>query len=212
MDTNKAWHMETIIAAAAKKLEKNHFKAITARTSAEAVNHALGLITANESVGAGGSQTLIQLELIERLAERGQQLYANKPGLSAEESLKLRRQALNSDIYMASPNAVTLDGKLLFMDSIGNRASGMIFGPKKVIAFAGANKIVENEAAGWARIRQVAGPLNSRRLKLENPCATTGICSDCDSPKRICNIAVTLHKIPRHTQYYVILIAEELGY
>jgi len=177
MDINKAWHRETIIAAAAKKLEKNHFKAVTARTGAEAVDRALGLIAPGESVGAGGSQTLVQLKILERLAERGQPLYTNRPGLSLEESLKLRRQALTADVYMASPNAVSLDGKLLFMDSIGNRASGMIFGPKKVIAFAGANKIVENEAAGWARIRQVAGPVG---LNLKTP-----------APRRACAAIAT---------------------
>ncbi len=113
---------------------------------------------------------------------------------------------------MASPNAITLDGRLIFVDKIGNRTAGMTFGPKKVIAVAGVNKIVADEKAGYERIRTYAAPVNAKRLKLETPCTKTGVCCDCDSPQRICGIAVTLWKKPAYTEYHIILVPEELGF
>jgi len=149
---------------------------------------------------------------MEALSRRGSLIIASKPGMSHEEALKVRRQSLNADVYLASPNAVTMDGKLLFVDKSGNRAAGMMFGPAKAIAVAGINKIVADEQAARRRVEALAGPVNAKRLSLATPCAETGACSDCGSGDRICNIAVTLLKKPSYTEYHVILIPEELGY
>jgi hypothetical protein len=41
----------------------------------------------------------------------------------------------------------------------------------------------------------------------------TGVCSDCDSPQRICNVETTINKKPGGTgKISVFLINEELGY
>jgi hypothetical protein len=39
----------------------------------------------------------------------------------------------------------------------------------------------------------------------------TGVCGDCSSPDRICNIYVTLAKRPSRTEVVVILVGEVLG-
>ncbi len=39
-------------------------------------------------------------------------------------------------------NAVTMDGKLVNIDAVGNRVAAMIFGPLKTIIVVGRNKIV----------------------------------------------------------------------
>jgi L-lactate utilization protein LutB len=70
--------------------------------------------------------------------------------LSREDRNTLRRQASLADVFLTGSNAVTLDGKLVNTDATGNRVSAMIWGPKKTILVAGANKIVQDvdEALG----------------------------------------------------------------
>jgi hypothetical protein len=200
------------IKQAAAALEKNNFKVILAENAAEARDKVLALIQPGESVGHGGSVTLEQTGILAALKERGQKIIFSPVSAPLEEKLRIRRQSLLSDVFMASPNAVTSGGKLMFWDSIGNRAAGMFFGPKKVIAVAGVNKIVADEEAGWRRMKSICNPANVKRLKLSTPCAATGVCADCSSPERICNIRVILDKKPRLTEYFVVLAAEELGY
>jgi len=42
---------------------------------------------------------------------------------------------------IAGSNAITLDGKLVNLDGMGNRVAAMSFGPKKVILMVGMNKV-----------------------------------------------------------------------
>ena len=88
----------------------------------------------------------------------------------------------------------------------------MIFGPKKVIIVVGANKLVDTLDEALARIRNIAGPLNGKRLNLKTPCALTGKCTDCNSPDRICKITVILEKKPSLSDITIVLVGENLGY
>ncbi|MCW4040587.1 MAG: lactate utilization protein, partial [Candidatus Bathyarchaeota archaeon] len=88
----------------------------------------------------------------------------------------------------------------------------MIFGPKKVIVVAGINKVVMDLNAAIDRINNVAAPINAKRLNRKTPCATTGICSDCESTERICNIMTIIEKKPLLTDFTVVLVGEALGY
>lgn len=212
MDEHLLWQRQALMQRAADKLSKNGFMAYCASSADDALQKALTLIMPGHAVALGGSMTLKALRLEETLRQRGQNLVVTKPGSSFEESIAVRRQALLADVYLASPNAVTLDGGLVFVDKIGNRAAGMMFGPRQVIALAGVNKIVADEAAGRARVAECAGPANTKRLNLKTPCATSGICSDCNSPDRICNVFVTLRRRPSYTDYHVVLIPAVLGY
>lgn len=83
------------------------------------------------------------------------------------------RKQLNSDVFLASSNAVTEDGKLINIDKAGNRVAAMIFGPKRVILVIGINKIVKDLNEGVLRARNIAAPLNARRRADKTPCATT---------------------------------------
>jgi len=212
MDNNVEWHRHILLESVAQRLQKNNFIVTVADTAAVSVQRILDLVEPSELVGFGGSVTVNQIGLIEKFEERAQAMLSQKPGMPRAEVLKLRRQSLLADVFIASPNAVTADGKLMFVDGIGNRAAAMLYGPKKVIAVAGWNKIVADEAAGRVRIDSYTAPVNAKRLGKKTPCAETGKCVDCSSPERICNIAVTLMKKPTYTEYYVILVAEALGY
>jgi hypothetical protein len=80
-----------------------------------------------------------------------------------------------------------------------------------VIIVSGVNKIVKNIEAAEKKVMEWTAPQNAKRLNRKTPCAETGICSDCNSPDRICNIYVTLAKRPSRTEVVVILVGENLG-
>jgi len=212
MDASVALRRKTLVDKAAGELKKNNYSVFTENNVKSALARVLDLVKPGESVAFGGSMTVEALGMREALEKHGAKIIASSPGATKEEKIKIRRQSLAADVFIASPNAVTLDGKLIYMDKIGNRAAGMMFGPLKVIVIAGSNKIVTDEQAARKRIENTAGPMNAKRLSTATPCAKTGVCADCSSPERICNILVTLLKKPAFTDYYVVLMTEELGY
>ena len=99
-------------------------------------------------------------------------------------------------------------------DGTGNRVAAMIFGPKKVIIVAGVNKIVKDVDEGLKRIRNVASPMNAKRLGRKSPCGLTGICIEdqCETPERLCHIITILERKPNETEMDIVLVGETLGY
>lgn len=133
------------------------------------------------------------------------------PAATRAEIVERRRQALLVDLFLTGSNAVTACGKLVNLDMIGNRTAAISFGPKKVVIFAGSNKIVPDLAAAVDRIRNHAAPLNARRHDLPTPCARTGRCHDCSSPMRICNTWSIIDKCFPVGRIKVVLIEGEFG-
>ena len=198
-------------------LEKNGFKVVVASSKVDAVEKVLGLIPVDVKVGVGGSVTVRELGLIEALRERGNVVVDHwLPDVLLEAKLPFMVEAHNSDVFLCSSNAVTEDGKLVNVDSTGNRVASMIFGPGRVVVVVGWNKIVRDVEAGLKRLKEVAGPLNAKRHNIrELPCVKTGVCTDCDSPKRICRAITILERAPnrvRKPNMTVVLVAEELGF
>ena len=129
-----------------------------------------------------------------------------------EEGLELRRQGLTADVMVASTNAITLDGRLVNLDGMGNRVAAMAFGPKKVILVVGMNKVAPDLESAVARVKNYAAPINNIRYGLKNPCVETGLCSDCRSPQRICNMWSTIEGHMIEGRIHVKLVGESLGY
>ncbi|HMB15666.1 MAG TPA: lactate utilization protein [Pelovirga sp.] len=133
------------------------------------------------------------------------------PDAAGSEVMKRRRQALLADLFLTGTNAVTLCGKLVNLDMIGNRTGAISFGPKKVVLFVGRNKIVDTLEDAFDRIRNHAAPLNAKRHNMATPCAETGRCHDCRSPQRICNTWSILDKCFPPERISIVLIDEDLG-
>jgi L-lactate utilization protein LutB len=170
------------------------------------------MIPPASSVGIGGSATLRQLGLIEEVKKRGFTVFNPlEPKLTDDEKMDLRRKALLSGVFLVGTNAITEEGQLFNIDSIGNRVGAMFFGPKKVIVVAGTNKIVKDLDEAILKVQEWTAPINAKRLKIATPCVQTGQCEDCESPGRICNIWVVIHKKPRQTDLQVVLVGETLG-
>jgi len=194
-------------------LKANGFKVIYADNSKEALDKVMSLIPREAKVGIGGSVTVRDIGLVEAIKKQNNPIFMDwgKP-LELKEKLKVRKEALTSDVYLTSSNAITLQGQLVNIDGTGNRVSAMIFGPKKVIVVAGVNKLVDTLDEALARIRNIAGPLNAKRLNLNTPCALTGKCTDCNSPDRMCKVTVILEKKPNLSDITIVLVGENLGY
>lgn len=208
----KNWHISTIADKVVKHLRDNQFAAEFFANRAEAVQHILSLIDTNASVGTGGSMTLTELGIHELLVNRGNILLDHSTAKTNDESMDICRKQLTADVFMSSANAISADGKLVNIDGRCNRVAALSFGPKKVIIVAGINKIAADLNAAIFRARNIAAPMNAKRLNKKTPCAITGSCSDCNSPERICRTFQVLHKRPAAIEYHVILIGERLGY
>lgn len=213
MDSMKDWWIEEKAKKVMEKLISHDFQAISVKTKEEAVQEIWKYITPKQRIGVGGSMTVRELGILKKMEEHGCTVYDHwKPGLSKENILEIRKAQMTSDLFISSTNAVTLNGELVNIDGIGNRVNSINFGPGKVILIAGYNKIVEDVQEGIKRIKNVAAPLNARRLHIDVPCAKVGKCVDCQSPNRICRAIVIHERRPSLTDILVILVGEELGF
>ncbi len=207
------WHHETMGKKAVEALKKNHFNACYCKDGQEALEKILELVPREAVIGVGGSWTVSELGVVKELEARGHKILNHgKPGLSPEEKIEIRRGQLTSDVFLTGSNAITMDGQLVNVDGFGNRVAAMIFGPGKVIVVAGINKLVSDVEEGLKRIRQIAAPVNNKRLNTANPCTITGECMDCQGPGRICNATVILNKKPPLTDIHVFLVGKEMGF
>ncbi|MBU5427286.1 lactate utilization protein [Tissierella pigra] len=191
-----------------KVLKNNGFIVKTFENTTKAKEELLLDIKKEDSVGIGGSMTIQDMGIYEELKERGNEVYWHW----RKDTQNPIEKAMTSDIYITSTNAITLDGKLVNMDGNGNRVASMFFGHKDVYIVIGKNKICTDYDAAIERIRNIAAPLNAKRLNLNTPCTHTGKCSDCESPDRICKVETIIHKKPNTTTIHIYLVNEELGY
>ena len=206
------WFYQKRAEKCAQALERNGFQAQVFSDASSAVDHILEICKDAQTIGLGGSLTLAQLGIYKTLKASGKTLLNHGlPNLTLQEKMEILRQQQTCQLFLTSTNAVTLDGKLVNIDGTGNRVSAMTFGPEKVVVVTGANKIVPDVHTAIQRIKEYAAPMNAKRLGFDTPCANTGFCADCSSPRRICNIVTILEKCPPRTPIHVILVAQSLG-
>jgi len=212
MEQWQTWFHEKQVERTIKALKKNNFDALFVPDGKAAFEEVMKRIPDGASVSVGGSMTLAQIGLLDALEKRNINfLWPMKHAKSPAEIPALIQKSFSVDIFLSGTNAVTENGWLYNVDATGNRVGAMFIGPKKVIVVAGVNKIVQDIAAAEERVRWWVGPQNAKRLNRKTPCVETGVCADCSSPERICNIDVTLRKKPSRTDVTVILVGERLG-
>jgi len=205
--------MDQIIETTIENLEKNNMNAYYAESKEDALAKVLELVENNSVVGFGGSITTQELNIFEELKNKKECTILDWINVNSKgEGYELKRDNFKSDVFISSSNAITEDGKLVNIDGNGNRVAAITFGPNKVIIIAGKNKIVKNQEEGIERIKNVAAPLNAKRLNKKTPCVNTGKCMDCNSPNKICCTTVIHEWQLRKGRINVIIINENLGY
>jgi len=130
------------IARAVEAFTRRGFTAQASETRAEAADAFFSSISTGETIGYGGSDTVRQLGIHDRLRDGDYNfLDRSKFGHSYDEQLDIRRQTLSADVVVASSNAVSIDGTLVNIDGTGNRVAALTFGPGSVYLFIGRNKL-----------------------------------------------------------------------
>lgn len=216
--------MKGLGAKAAMHLEeefrKRNIEFYFCASKAEANSKILDLIENGSSVGWSGSQTLIELGVLDELRTRAKEkrliVFDRDNAPTSVERARLSREGANADYFLGSANAVVEDGRLLFASAFGNRISGFAFAKKKSIAVIGKNKLVRSLDEAFKRLRSVATPLNCKRLSWSATPCFEGKCDEkaCKAPefKRMCGqILITEFEcVPGRMA--VILVDEKLGF
>jgi len=191
-----------------QSLRANNFKVEYVEKAEDAIPVILDMIPMDASIEPAGSVSVGQLGLLDLLRERGNKgLDFPKPGEFSFEQMRKDRR----DVLLVSSNAVTMDGKLVNIDGIGNRVATMFFGVKQVVLLVGANKIVRNVEEALDRVQNTIAPIHAKYLGVNTPCASSGECCDCDSPQRICNITTIISRKPPSVDFSIVLVGEDLG-
>ena len=165
-----------------------------------------------KTVGIGGSVTVAQMNLYEKLKEHNTVFWHLKLEEGADV-MEVRKNASRAEIYISSVNALSKNGEIVNIDNTGNRVAACTFGCEKVYFVVGQNKIAPDLESAIYRARNVASPLNAKRLARKTPCAVRGDkCYDCNSEERICRNLSVFWKKPTGCQYEILLIRETLGY
>ena len=192
---------------------RNRYDVSLFQTKEEAANY-LAREIAGKRVGFGDSETLRALRLYEKLSVKNEVIDPARSGHigGLEAFLAAGREALMTDVFLLSANAITEAGQIVNMDGAGNRIAGSLFGHEKTYFVCGVNKLVKDVEAAIERIHAIAAPQNAARKKKRTPCAAKGDrCYDCTSPERICN-ALTIHyKKMSYRPMELVLIEECLG-
>jgi L-lactate utilization protein LutB len=207
------WTLDKKCRKVVEALTKRGFTALFCANGEEAGAYILAQAQEAQNVGFGGSLSVADLKLTTLLADQGKEIINHGfPDLTPEQRMTAMRRQLTCDLFLTGTNAVTMDGQIVNIDGNGNRVGSILFGPKKVIIVVGRNKIVDGSAEdAIARIKEKASPPNAMRLNKQTPCAVTGICSNCDSPQRICRITTILERKPSLTDIHVLVVNEDMG-
>ncbi len=195
-----------------KALNKRNISGYYFHNSKEALAFVDDFIKDGSMVRNGGSMTLADTGIIDMLMNKDIDYIPRSSVSEPDDVKKLYREGFNSDYYLMSTNAITIDGKLVNIDGNGNRVAALIYGPDKVIVVAGMNKVVTNEDEAVNRIQNIASPANAVRLGRGTPCGKSGKCHQCYVDDCMCCEIVTTRKSAVKDRIHVVLIGDELGY
>ena len=188
-----------------KNLEARGFSVSTFSTAAEAAAYLDSAIDGT-TVGIGGSMTVQQMGLHEKLAAHNEVHWHWTDGPEA------RAKAAYADVYITSANGLTENGEVINIDGAGNRVASTLYGHKRVYFIIGRNKLAPTYDEALWRARNIAAPKNAQRLGKKTPCAVKGDrCYDCKSPDRICRGLVVLWGPSMGVETEIVLVDEDLG-
>ena len=191
-----------------KNLEGRGFRVHRFATGAEAADYLVQTLHGT-GIGIGGSVTIDTLDVYDRLCESNEVFWHWK-----NHAPETRERAGKAETYLCSANGVSENGEIVNIDGFGNRVAGTIYGPERVFLVVGRNKIAPDLTGAIDRARNIAAPLNARRLNRHTPCAVgEPRCHDCRSPEKICGVMTVFFMPPTSIkEFHVILVDEDLGY
>ncbi len=194
-----------------KNLIRRGYKVSTFGTADEASAY-LDKEIDNQSVGFGGSVTIEEMGLYEKLSPHNSVFWHHRIP-EGKTSQEIRLGAASADIYISSANGLSENGEIINIDGRCNRVASTLYGHKKVYLVIGENKIAPDYDSALFRARNIASPKNAKRLGVKTPCAAKADrCYDCSSPERICRALTVLWQKPIDADIEIILVHQALGY
>lgn len=148
-----------------EELKKRNMEGFYCDTKEDALKKVLEMIPKDSMVSCGGSATLYEIGLQTALKNEGYNFLDPNAVEGAIAKDKIAHEALSSDYYLMSSNAISATGELVNIDGYGNRVASLIFGPKNVIVIAGINKVAPNLDAAINRAKNYAAPLTLTLFK-----------------------------------------------
>lgn len=196
-----------------ENLGRRQYEAYYVDTGEEAAEKALSLMPAKSSVSWGGSATIDEIGLLDKVRSGPYKVLDRAEASTPEEREDLARRALSVDYYLTSFNGVSMDGTVFNIDGTGNRVAAITFGPKNVIAVVGMNKVCKTQEQALARAEDTAAQMNAARFGMEDSLFTDGdVTDDCMSPRSICNFIEQITFCGKPKRIKVILVGEDLGF
>mgnify|MGYP006266483891 CR=1 FL=1 len=136
----------------------------------EALANLIARIPKGATIAHGTSATLSEIGFVDLLkrSDSGYR-YLNPEWTKENDSTKrarLRaRLTAEADYYLGSVPAICETGEVVAADMTGSRQMGYVYGPPHVIWVAGTNKLVPDLEAALRRVRDVALPLEDKRVR-----------------------------------------------
>jgi hypothetical protein len=196
----------------AEGLARRDFGVRAVPTISEANRQIVGKVDRRRNIYYWGP-TLEELGMLETLHARGNAVRSSFPLVGGTARLGSRpRRLTESDVYMTSACAVTVDGILVEISPEGLDIFAPGSSPGMVVVVAGYNKIVDDLDEGLRRSRDICIPQCARLLDLGLPCEKSGRCIECDTPHPICSVLSVVTRKPRGPDILVVLVGEQLGY
>ena len=147
-----------------KALERNKFVVHYFETGTEAVRYLKNRIQ-NKRVAIGDSHTLLELNVHDALSEVNENITDIQRPLPGESFRDTALRTMGRDVFLTSVNALAQTGEMVNIDGTGNRVAASLFGSQEVFFVLGINKITPDLASAIYRARNVAAPLNSKKIK-----------------------------------------------
>ena len=191
-----------------KNLENRGFRAHVFATGAEAADY-LAQTLHNTCIGIGGSVTIDEIGEYYRLSADNDVIWRWK-----KPTPDSRERGAAAETFLCSANGVSETGEIVNIDGYGNRVAPTIYGPQRVFLVVGKNKIAPDLNGAIDRARNIAAPLNARRLNRHTPCAVgEPRCHDCRSREKVCGVMTVFFMPPTSIkEFHVLLVNEDLGY
>ncbi len=188
-----------------KNLNANGFSARVFENSKEAGDFLENYLK-DEVIGIGGSKTVNDMGLYDILCKNNKVYWH---WLNKED----RDKCSEFTAYICSANAVSETGELVNIDGHGNRVASTLFGPKKLFFVVGWNKICPDIYSAIDRAKNIAVPLNAKRLGVEAPDTKKDDCLDFGKASKICS-ALTIYMRPcsSFSEVNVLIVKEDLGF
>ena len=149
-------------------LTANHVEAVVVKNGAEALEKIKSFIPQGASVMNGSSVTLEQIGFVDYL-KFGTHGWNNlHEGIVAEQApakqSALRKQAVLSDYYLGSIQALTEDGEFIVASNTGSQLPHIVFTSPNLIFVVSTKKIVPTFSEAMKRLEDYVVPLEDKHM------------------------------------------------